>query len=569
MPGNSDLSLKFAWSKETIMTAQTHSLWKFVCACMCLLLAAACSAPGQAPTVAVSTQEVSTEPSSTEPAVEPTQAQATQAPSGEGDTITVGVKPEVVNVDATKAGHSTLDGILQHIVEPLIYKDANGQFQPRLATEWSSSEDGTVWTFTLREGVTFHDGEPFNAEAVRLTFQRMQNPDFALARGSFYAPIIEVSVVDDYTVSFRTEQPWGPILSYLSYVAAGITSPSLADQKDITHLVGTGPFQLESWQPGDETVLVRNDNYWGETARVARLVYREIPDDEARIAALETGEIDVALAAPPQLTPSFEDNPDYVVISMPSEETLSIDLIVTRPPFDDPAVRKAFLRAIDMDAIVSGVMFGSAVPQNAFPSCAPGVTGCIEVADYHRYDPDEARQLLADAGYGDGVTVELLYPAPRYNRHVEILTALQAQVKEVGFDLQLTPMEFAAFSAEYRKPLEETDFNMVSWGWVSYIGDIAYNVNSRLPSANISPACCNLMGYASDEADALIEAANAETDPAQRDAILKELQELVYEDLPIISLLRYNIVALQSARVEGVEYVPGNNHWFVAATKAP
>ena len=543
---------------EEIMFKRSNPIWKLMFLILCILLISAC-APGATPeAVSEPTVPVGAQPTQEQPAV--------QGPV-QGGTITVGIKPEVVNVDATKAGHSTLDGILEHIVETLVYKDANGQINGRLATDWESSEDGTEWTFTLREGVTFHDGTPFNAEAVKLTFERMLNPDFALARGSFYAPITEVEVVDEYVVKLKTEEPWGPILSYLSYVASAIISPSLSDQQDIQQLIGTGPFKLESWHPGEETVLVRNDDYWGQIPYVERLVYREIPEDEARLAAFDTGEIDVALAAPPHLTPAYENNDEYVVISMPSEETLSLDIVVARPPFDDARVREAFLRAINMEAIIEGVMFGSAVPQNAFPSCAPGVTGCIEIPDYHQYDPEHAKELLAEAGYSDGVSVVLLYPAPRYNRHVEILTALQAQVKEVGFDLQLESMEFSAFSQEYRKPLDETNFNMVSWGWVSYIGDIAYNANSRLPSANIPPACCNLMFYQNDEVDQLIGAANTETDPATRDELLAELQELVYQDLPIISLLRYNIVAVHSAKVHDIRFVPGNNHSFAMAWK--
>lgn len=515
------------------------------------------------PTEAEAVEDAGEEPDTAEPSATESMAEGPQT----GGTLVIGIKSEIVNVDGTKAGHTTLDGLLGHMVETLVTKDDQGNIVPLLATDWEVSEDGTTWTFELREGVSFHDGVPFNAEAVVLNFGRMLNPDFSLTRGLFYSNIEEVEVVDEYTVAFHTAEPWGPLLSYFSYPASGIISPSLADQRDLDHTYGTGPFMLDSWSPGEETVLTRNDQYWGEEPYLDSIIYREIPEDASRIALLETGEIDVALDAPSQLVQGLEGNEAYEVISMPSEQSLTLDVVVKREPVDDVRVRRAILRAIDIDAIIEGVMFGDAVPLSAFPGCTPQVTGCYEIPNYHQHDPEEAIQLLSDAGYPDGFSAKLLYPSPRYPRHTEILTAIQAQLSEVGIDLELESVEFGTFSEEYRKPLDETDFHMASWAWSSNIGDIAFGVNTRLPSGNAPPSCCNLMFYENDRVDELIKAADQSTDAEERAETLKELQEIVAEEQPLIYLLRYNVTVAQNADVRDIQYSAGQDHWFANAWK--
>lgn len=498
-------------------------------------------------------------------ATEPLEAPQETGPS-EGGTLVLGLRSELINVDGTKNGHSLLNGLLHHIVEPLVTKDLEGNIQPKLATDWEVSEDGRVWTFSLREDVTFHDGTPFNAEAVKKSFERLLNEEFNLDRRRFYTGITEIEVVDEHTVRFTTEEPWGPLLSFFTYIATAIVSPDLAVQKDFTHLVGTGPFKLESWTPGDETILVRNDDYWGEKPPLERVIFREVPEDSTRIAMLQTGEIDVDIEAAPQLLGQFENDDAFVVVSVPSERGLSLDFNVGREPFDDVRVRQAVLHAINVDDIISGVMFGQASPLSAFPGCTPQVTGCYEITDYHDYDPDRARELLAEAGYPDGFEATLVYGSPRYPLHPQILTAIQAQLQEVGIELELVALEWGAYIEELGKPVDETSVDVTSWAWSSVIGDAALGL-ARLNSANVPPACCDVMFYVNNRVDELLQAADQATAPDERFEILKEIQEIAAEEMPILYLLQYNVSVVHSANVHDIEFYPNEAFSIVRALK--
>lgn len=550
-----------------------HGLWYQWLLTLILILVILVSCSPAAPSTTDVTEppvEATTEPESAPDVDAPAATELAEEPEAaapsDGGTLVLGLRSEIINVDGTKNGHSLLNGLLHHIVEPLVTKDAEGNIQPKLATDWEISEDGRVWTFTLREGVTFHDGTPFNAEAVKQSFERLLNEEFNLDRRRFYAGITEIEVVDEHTVRFTTEEPWGPLLSFFTYIAAAIVSPDLADQKDFTHLVGTGPFKLESWTPGEETVLVRNEDYWGEAPLLERVVFREVPEDSTRIAMLQTGEIDVDMEAAPQLLSQFENNDDFVVVSVPSERGLSLDFNVGREPFDDVRVRQAVLHAINVDDIINGVMFGQASALNAFPGCTPQVTGCYEIPGYHDYNPDRARELLAEAGYPDGLEATMVYGSPRYPLHPQILTAIQAQLQEVGIELELVALEWGAYIEELAKPVDETSVDVTSWAWSSVIGDAALGL-ARLNSVNLPPACCDVMFYVNERVDELLQEADRATDPDERFEILKEIQEIAAEDMPILYLLQYNVSVVYNANVHDIEFYPNEEFSVVRAWK--
>jgi ABC-type transport system substrate-binding protein len=488
-----------------------------------------------------------------------------------GGTLTVVIRSQLITMDGARPGHGLLNGVLHQMVENLVGKDATGKIVPKLATSWEVSKDGRTWTFKLRPGVRFHDGQPLTADAVKRNFDRLLNPQYRLDRGRFYANIEAVEVADDLTISFRTKEPWGALLTQFAYIAAGILSPSVSNQAIITRPIGTGPFKFEEWISGERLVMSRNDSYWGEKAYLDRVIFREVPEDSTRVIMVERGEADVDLeTAAQEIVRLGRSNPqNLTLISRPSERGLSIDFNVGKGPFKDVRLRQAFAHAINVDAIIKGVMFGRAVPLLAFPGCAEGVTGCYQGkgAEYPSYDPQKAKQLMAEAGMPNGFPVTLIYGAPRYPRHKEILTAIQGQVAKVGIRLNLTSYEWAGYVNELRKNLQESTWDATSWAWSSTSGDISLNIRSRVLTGSIPPNGSNVSFYSSNELEKAFSLSDTTMNPRIRDGFLKRVQVILARDLPIFSLLRYNISVVTSPKVQGLELRPDEEASFAKAWK--
>jgi len=485
-----------------------------------------------------------------------------------GGTLTAVVQSQIINVDGTRNGHSMLNGLLHQMVEGLVAKDPSGKVVPALATSWEISADQKTWTFKLRANVRFHDGTRLTADAVKRSFERLLNPQYNLDRRRFYVGIETIEAVDDLTVRFRTREPWGPLLTYFTYIAAGILAPSVSGSATVTRSVGTGPFKLEQWVPGDRLVMVRNDDYWGEKAYLDRVVYREVPEASTRVIMVEKGEADLDLeAAASEVVRLQRARSPLAIVNKPSERGLSIDFNTQKGPFKDLRVRQAFARAIDVEAIIKGVMFGQASRLRAFPGCAPGVTGCYEATNLPEYNPTKAKELLGAAGHPDGFEMTLIYGAPRYPRHKEILTAIQGQVGKVGIRMKLVPYEWAGYINELRKTASESTWDATSWAWASVIGDIALNLSSRILISNQPPNCCNIMFYVNERVDRGIKLSEVATNPRVREGILKDVQMTLSEQIPILPLLTYNVSTIASPKIHDVEFRADEETWFLKAWK--
>lgn len=364
------------------------------------------------------------------------------APSADPDPSEVlrwGELKDVTSWDGHRASVSQDNQILFTTYDRLVHQDAGGELVPGLATDWNFAEDGSYLELTLREGVTFHDGEPFDADAVKANIERGQSLEDSAVQGEL-APIDEVEVVDDYTVRFHLDTPAGNLPNVLTDRPGIMISPAAFDNPDLdTNPVGAGMYRVTDYQPGASISFEAYEDYWDEDAQLlAGIEYSILPDETTRMNALRSGQIDATVLTPGQTEEAESEG--FVVQASPTLEVHYVVINHGKPPLDQVEVRQAINHAIDRQALVEGVLFGNGEPAwQMFPEGDAAFNP--EVVDYYPYDPDRARELLAEAGVAEGdINLQLMDLAgtPLVNQANQVL---QAQLGEVGINVEIVPVE--------------------------------------------------------------------------------------------------------------------------------
>ncbi|QYJ15421.1 Periplasmic dipeptide transport protein [Rubrobacter xylanophilus DSM 9941] len=485
-----------------------------------------------------------------------------QQGGGEEGVFTFGRGADSVGLDPINVTDGESLIVCRQVFDGLLdFKPETTDLVPALATEIPEPEEGgRVYTFRLREGVTFHDGEPFNAEAVVFNFERWKNTDNPYHKGggsqssnfAYYAgmfggfdddSVIEsVEAVDERTVRFTLREVQAPFLRNIAMSPFGIASPR-AIRENVEQFwknpVGTGPFKFVSWDQGATVRLEKNPDWWGTDLPeeeggggpfVDRVVFRSIPDNTARVAALSGGQLSGADGLTPDDVPTIEEDPDLKVITRPPMNIGYLAMNVQKEPFNDRRVRLAVVHAINMPEIVEA-FFGDTgqVASNAYP---PTIPYFREETKPYEYDPERARQLLREAGLGDGFEAELWYmpiPRPYMPDGKGIAQAMQRDLREVGIDVRLVTREWGTY-------LEETGrgaHDMCLLGWTGDNGDPDNFLNVLLSSkAATETDAQNVAYYKNPELDRILERAASTIDEDERRRLYVRAQEIVYEDAP-------------------------------------
>ena len=429
--------------------------------------------------------------------------------------------------------------------EGLTAQDPDGKIIPGLATSWSVGDDERTWTFKLREGVRFHDGSAFDANAVKFTFDRLMNPDTKSPRRSTLAAVEAVDVVDDHTVQIRTLAPYAPLLAQLSTYNAYIMSPAQAAKvgdKLREQPSGTGPFKFGNWQPGERITLVRNDDYWGDKAKVESVTFTVVPEDSARTLLLLSGQADVISGVPTVMVPRLESNKAVEMIRKPGYRTIYLGMNLEMPPFDDLRVRQAVAHAVDKEALVKGVLSGIGTLGGSYESSV--VEGSATDIPPYPYDPAKARALLAEAGHPDGFSVDFYVPTGRYTNDRQLGEAIQAQLAEVGIKANLRSPEISSYLnllTQAKAPLFISGKGSPS-GDMDFTQTLSHGSTGRMNHFNLKNA----------EVDRLIEEQRVAVDPQARREILHRLQQKVYDTLPHVTLYYEDQLWATRANVDDV-----------------
>lgn len=481
---------------------------------------------------------------------------------GGGSVFTFGRGADSVTLDPIHATDGESLKVARQVFDGLLdFAPESTDVVPALANEVPEPEEGgLVYTFPLREGVEFHDGTPFNAEAVVFNFERWKNTgneyhtgggsqgsDFTYYDSMFGGfdddSVIEsVEATGEYEVRFTLREPLGPFLRNIAMSPFGIASPE-AIRNDVEGFwrnpVGTGPFVFDSWNQGSTVRLNANDSWWGTDVpveeggggpNVQTVVFTSIPDNTARVASLTGGEITAADGLTPDDVPTVEEDPNLKVQTRPPLNIGYLAMNNNKEPFDDPLVRQAVNYAINTQAIVDGFFGNTAdVAYNPMPPTVPFFN---EDEEPYGHDPDEARRLLEEAGLGDGFEATLWYmPIPRpYMPDGEgIAQAMQQDLREVGIDVTLETREWGTYLAATGRG----EHDMALLGWTGDNGDPDNFLNVLLSSANATEEeAQNIAYYQNPEVDELLNQAQSTIDEAERRELYYEAQEIINNDAP-------------------------------------
>lgn len=447
--------------------------------------------------------------------------------------------------------------VVTQIHETLVGRDKAGAIKGVLAESWDVSEDGKVWTFHLRKGLEFHDGTPFNAAAVKFSYDRIRAEKTAAPRASIMLPIAAVDVVDDYTINVTTHERFAPLLSQLSAYPLSIISPKAGEALNADYSkapAGTGPFKLESWSPGERINLVANKAYWGDAPKIEGVEFLVVPEDSTRLLKLMAGEADIISNISPMMLDSLSNSPEIKVLNETGIRTIYAGFNVKMKPFDDIRVRQAIAHAIDTKSILHGVMnnvgsLGGSLESPILP-LAPTIPP-------YEFNPQRAKELLAEAGYANGLKLDFYVPTGRYINDRQVGEAIQAQLREVGVDVTLHSPEWGAYISMLDAG-NKAGFFLLGKG--SPTGDLDYTLGTNLSREGTS----NYHAYASDKIEELLVKQREAIDEGKRAELLKEILTTAYDDVPLIVLFYENQVFATRSAVKDFAVLP--NEMLVFST---
>lgn len=435
--------------------------------------------------------------------------------------------------------------------------------EPALASAWTISDDGLEYTFTLRDGVAFHDGTPFNAEAVKFNFDRMLKEDHPFHSTGpfplsfFFSSVASVDAVDDLTVKFTLNEAYAPFMSNLASPTGLIVSPAAVEQYAADygrHPVGTGPFKFEQWQSNTSVVISRNDAYWDGAPPLEAVIYRPITDANTRVAEMLSGGIDVLLETPPDNIAQFRADAAYQVKEAVGPHVWYVMLNAKDGPFADKRVRQAVNYAVNKESLVNDVLQGTA-EVSAGP--IPPAFGWAYNEDLqpYPYDPDKARALLAEAGAeGAKLTFLVTEGGSGMLDPVPMGTAIQADLAAVGLDVEIKTYEWNTFLAEVNPGLEGKG-DMAEMAWMTSDPDTLPFLTLRT-AAWPAEGGFNSSYYSNPEVDALLDKARVSTDTAERAVHYKQMQQIAHDDAPWLFVANWKQNAVVTAAVGGFELQP-------------
>lgn len=437
------------------------------------------------------------------------------------------------------------------------------EIEPALATDWTISDDGTEYTFNLRKDVKFQDGTPFNADAVKFTFDRMLKEDhpfhdtgpFPLS--FFFSSVKSVDVVDDLTVKFTLNEPYAPFMSNLASPTGLIVSPAAVEQygKDFgRHPVGTGAFKFEEWESNAKVVASRNDDYWDGAPPLEAVIFRPITDANTRVAEMLSGGIDVLLETPPDNIAQFRDDANYQVKETVGPHVWYVMLDAKEGPFADKRVRQAVNYAVNKESLVNDVLQGTA-DVSAGPIPPAFNWAYNESVQPYPYDPEKARELLKDAGAeGAKLTFLVTEGGSGMLDPVPMGTAIQADLAAVGLNVEIKTYEWNTFLSEVNPGLEGKG-DMAEMAWMTSDPDTLPFLTLRT-EAWPDKGGFNSSYYSNPEVDTLLEKARTSTDQDERADLYKQVQEITHEDAPWLFVANWKQNAVVTANVGDFDLQP-------------
>jgi len=477
---------------------------------------------------------------------------ATDGKSSKADqSLTYASTTDAVGLSPIMTNDSASSSVIEQVYETLFNRNPEtGEIEPNLAESYETP-DANTWVFKLKEGVVFHDGTPFNAEAVKYTFDKLRDPATAAPRASLLEPVDAITVVDENTVEIKTKYPYGSFLAALSHSNTSIVSPTADQKQDLMNQpVGTGPFKFVSWTPGDKIELESNEDYRDGAPSLKKVTYKVVPEVNTAISMLQTGEVQFIDALPTEQIKRLESMKDVDIAKKDGTPVYYLTVNHEKEISKDAKFREAIASAIDRDAFVSklnglGVRSDSVV--------GPKVFGHDDSADTAGtpYDMEAAKKLVKENGFDDQPIKLLAANRGNYTLMAEIV---QAQLTEAGFKVEIESMEWAAFLDAARAG--QYDLTFMSWSNVT--GDGSELLYPNFHSDNIGNS--NFGRYNNAEFDELVTASRTTVDQNERKELLNQANQLMVEQNAVVVMYHGVVTAATNKSVKGLQLDP-NGQW--------
>lgn len=494
--------------------------------------------------------------------VEVTRVIEVEAPDMPEGTLVVALPLEPNSINPPNGADRMAGNVINQIFDSLLAVDnETNKIIPALATAWEISDDGLEYTFTLREGVTFHDGSAFDANDVVATWAAGVDPANAYA-GSYDG--VTVEVIDDYTVKLITEEPNVLFIRNMAEtVGAIISDEQFAEGGNAAieeNPIGTGPFKFVEWNKGDRIVLEANLDYWEEgKPHLAQVIFRPIPESSTRLAAIQTGEVDIVNRLSSDEAKSLLGADDVKVVRYPADRVyyIAFNNLTTGVglPTEDPLVRQAMNIAVDREAIIDGLFDGFARLSTGYVT--PANLGFDETLEPFPYDPDRARELLAEAGYPDGFEIGMACPVGAYTNFEEVCSAIAGYLADVGITMTGGEIEFLETGVYWDLEAAKELPPLFGDSWSASVGEALPRLQGALDGFDASYS-----SWSDPVIDDYLTNIEQEFDIDARAELYRELQTYMQENPPFIYLYEPNSFEAINTRVQGYEPNPVEQYYL-------
>lgn len=456
---------------------------------------------------------------------------APTAPTEENRTLTIAMGTDIVSFDIHDHNNTSTEAVHINMFNYLFKRDASQEIQPDLVESYELVDE-TTWEFKLKEGVTFHNGDPLTSEDVKFTLERVAK-DSGLREHPNYKQILEVKVIDEMNFQILTDGPQPTMINRLARLGSGMLPKKYIEENGWEHFlkqpIGTGPFQFAEWVRDDRVVLEPYDNYFeGKNEEWDQLVFRVIPESSTRVGELLTGGVDIATNMPPNEWERINSNGGTEVISAESNRVLMLVVRQTEGTVtSDPRVREAIDLAINDEALTEFVLGGAGVPTRT--RVTPGNAGANpDLFNTYVYDVERAKELLTEAGYPDGLDLTFTSPHGRYLQDREVSEMIAGMLAEVGIRANLEFVEWSSF-VEMRNSKTNKELYLIGFGNSLFDADLAVDLYR-------SERAAGEIDYKNEEVDQLIAAARINMNPEERSKQYQRIQEIAAEERPHIHL---------------------------------
>lgn len=453
----------------------------------------------------------------------------TDSSASDEKTLTIANATDIESFDIHNNNNTVSEAVLVNMFDYLLKNDGEGKKVPVLATSWEQVGD-TTWRFKLRDDVKFHNGDPFTAADVKFTLERAAK-DSSLKQNTYYKQIAEVKIVDDYTVDIVTDGADPLLLNRLSRMGSGMLPSKYIEEKGMDAFlqapVGTGPYIFSSWKKDDRIELIKNEDYFGETPKWDKVVFRAVPEASTRVSELLTGGVDIAAGIPSTDVERIQATEGLSVTKAPIRRVLQLIIRHTEGTATaDPKVREAIDLAIDKQAIVDSIAGGAGILTRT--SVTPGVFGSDpSLYEQSVYDPERAKQLLQEAGYSNGGPELSLSASSQYKEYAEVVAAM---LTDAGFKVNLDVLEASAFS---EKMTSKTFGEMFMLGIGNSLNDASNNYNRYFADEAKGET-----DYNNPEVEELLQAAAQNMNSEEREKQYQQVQQIFAEARPAVYLFQ-------------------------------